>query len=109
MLSYLTTKASIQKTRGDQALKSAYYQGVLENAKAKVAKSGFTQKDLLNSIKDKDKIILDYQTKYPTNKPLDYEQTLLNLRAERQALYERLKPEFKPLVVDPEYDASKVN
>ena len=109
MLSYLTTKASIQKTRGDQALKSAYYQGVLKNAEAKISKSGFTQKDLLNSIKDKDKIILDYQTKYPTNKPLDYEQTLLNLRAERQALYERLKPEFKPLVVDPEYDASKVN
>ena len=109
MLSYLTTKASIQKTRGDQALKSAYYQGVLKNAEAKISKSGFTQKDLLNAIKDKDKLILDYQTKYPTNKPVDYEQNLLNLRAEREALYNRLEPSFKPLVVDPQYDATKVN
>ena len=109
MLSYLTTKASIQKTRGDQALKSAYYQGVLKNAEAKISKSGFTQKDLLNAIKDKDKLILDYQTKYPTNKPVDYEQNLLNLRAEREALYNRLELSFKPLVVDPQYDATKVN
>jgi hypothetical protein len=110
MLSYLTTKASIQKTRGDQAIKSAYYQGVLENARAKAAKSGFTQKDLLNSIKDKDKIILDYQTKYPTTeKPKDYERKLLNMKAERQALFERLETEYKPLVVNPPYDATKVN
>jgi len=104
MLSYLTTKASIQKTRGDQALKSAYYKGVLENAKVKLAKSSFTQKDLLSAIKDKDKLILDYQTKYPTNKPEDYERKLLSMKAERKALYERLEPTFKPLVVDPDLD-----
>ena len=48
MLGYLTAKASIQKTRGDQALKAAYYKGVLENAKKK-GLTGLTSKEVLAS------------------------------------------------------------
>jgi len=47
MLSYLTTKASIQKTRGDQALKSAYYAQLLKNAENKLKTGSMTTEDAL--------------------------------------------------------------
>ena len=48
ILGYLKVQASIEKTKGDQAVKSAYYKGVLENAKKK-GLTGLTSKEALAS------------------------------------------------------------
>ena len=47
-------QASIEKTKGDQAVKSAYYKGVLENAKKK-GLTGMTQKERATAILNIDK------------------------------------------------------
>ena len=98
ILGYLKVQASIEKTKGDQAVKSAYYKGVLENAKKK-GLTGMTQKERATAILNIDKELNDLY------KLGDYDQespkvktAIFNLEAQKRRL--QLNLPLAPTVID---------
>ena len=106
MLGYLTTKASIQKTRGDQALKSAYYKGVLENAKKK-GLTGMTEKERATLIISIDKELNDIY-KLGDYDPEDpkVKRRIFDLETQKRML--QLGKRLGPTVLDKDLTATNV-
>ena len=98
ILGYLKVQASIEKTKGDQAVKSAYYKGVLENAKKK-GLTGMTEKERSTAINNIDKLLAGYNKLGEVD--LENPQTkteIFNLQAQKRRL--QLGLPLAPTVID---------
>ena len=97
ILGYLKVQASIEKTKGDQAVKSAYYKGVLENAKNK--KTGtYGVKEVIDDIAKIDETLQKYSGAEYTIKSEDDLKEINKLRTRRLQLSNLLPEGLKPVV-----------